>query len=144
MKACVKLGNVRSDFFQLSLGVRQGCILSPLLFNIFLSDLARKFENMENGFQVGEVNINSLFWADDLVLFAKNKEDLDVLLKTLETYCKENEITINIKKTKCMIFNKGGRLMRKPFYLNGVQLENVGLTNTSALSLPLQEKLTLA
>jgi hypothetical protein len=124
-KACVKLGNVRSEFFQLSLGVRQGCILSPLLFNIFLSDLARKFENMENGFQVGEVSINSLFWADDLVLFAKNKEGLDVLLKTLETYCKENEITINTKKTKCMIFNKGGRLMRRPFYLNGIQLENV-------------------
>ena len=47
------------------------------------------------------------------------------MLKTLETYCKENEITINTKKTKCMIFNKGGRLMRRPFYLDGVQLENV-------------------
>jgi hypothetical protein len=124
-KACIKLGNTQSDFFQLSLGVRQGCILSPLLFNIFLSDLARKFESMENGFQVGEISINSLFWADDLVLFAKNKEDLDNLLKTLETYCKENEITINTKKTKCMIFNKGGRLMRRQFYLDGVQLENV-------------------
>ena len=46
-------------------------------------------------------------------------------LKTLEAYCKENEITINTKKTKCMIFNKGGRLMRRSFYLDGVQLENV-------------------
>ena len=124
-KACIKLGNVHSDFFELSLGVRQGCILSPLLFNIFLSDLARKFESMENGFRVGEICLNSLFWADDLVLFAKSKDELDALLKTLEAYCKENEITINTKKTKCMIFNKGGRLMRRPFYLDGVQLENV-------------------
>lgn len=124
-KACVKLGNSYSEFFELSLGVRQGCILSPLLFNIFISDLAKKFETMENGFSVGEVKINSLFWADDLVLFAKSKEDLDNLLKTLEVYCKENEIAINTKKTKCMIFNKGGRLMRRAFYLDGVLLENV-------------------
>ena len=124
-KACVKLGNSLSEFFQLSLGVRQGCILSPLLFNIFISDLAKKFEEMENGFQVGEVKVNSLFWADDLVLFAKSKEELADLLKILENYCKDNEIAINTKKTKCMIFNKGGRLMRRPFYLNNVLLENV-------------------
>ena len=105
--------------------MRQGCILSPLLFNLFLSDLAKKYESTANQFQLGEVNFNALFWADDLVLFAKSKEDLDSLLKILETYCKDNEIIINTKKTKCMIFNKTGRLMRRPFYLNGVQLENV-------------------
>ena len=46
-KACIKLNNSRSAFFDLNLGVRQGCILSPLLFNIFLSDLTKKFEGME-------------------------------------------------------------------------------------------------
>ena len=53
------------------------------------------------------------------------KGELDALLKKLEAYCTGNEITINTKKTKCMIFDKGGRLMRRPFYLYGVQLENV-------------------
>ena len=124
-KACVKLENVRSDFFNLSLGVRQGCILSPLLFNIFLSDLAKRFESLEGKFEIGQGGINSLFWADDLVLFAKTEEDLQILLKVLEEYCDENDLVINTKKTKCMIFNKTGRFIRRPFDLNGVKLENV-------------------
>ena len=124
-RACVKLGQSRSAFFDLSIGVRQGCILSPLLFNLFISDLAKKFDAMPSKVQVGNISINSLFWADDLILFAETKEGLDLLLKTLEQYCNENKLAINTKKTKCMIFNKTGRLMRSPFYLNGVKLEMV-------------------
>ena len=124
-RASIKSGNSRSGFFDLDLGVRQGCILSPLLFNLFLSDLAKRFESMEEKIGLNHTGINSLFWADDLVLFARSKEDLDKMLKILEEYCKENEIAINTKKTKCMIFNKTGRLMRRPFYLNGTQLEVV-------------------
>ena len=124
-KACVKLGQSRSDFFSLDIGVRQGCILSPLLFNLFISDLAKKFDNMGDKVQLGSRGINSLFWADDLVLFAKTKEGLDSILKTLEGYCNENYLMINTKKTQCMIFNKSGRLISRPFYLNGVKLEMV-------------------
>ena len=124
-KACVKMGKTRSDFFDLNIGVRQGCILSPLLFNLFISDLAKKLDTMEGKLQLGNISINSLFWADDLILFSETKEGLDRLLKTLEIYCSENEIMINTKKTKCMIFNKTGRLMQRPFFLNGVKLEMV-------------------
>ena len=124
-KASIKSGSTRSDFFGLNLGVRQGCILSPLLFNLFLSDLAKKFESMSEKFELNHTGINSLFWADDLVLLAKSKEDLDKMLKILEEYCRENEIAINTRKTKCMIFNKTGRTMRRAFFLDGVQLECV-------------------
>ena len=123
-KACIKIGQSRSDFFNLDIGVRQGCILSPLLFNLFLSDLAKQFDTMDKP-KLGNKGINSLFWADDLVLFSETKEGLDKLLKTLESYCLENHLMINTKKTKCMIFNKTGRLMRRPFYMNGVKLDMV-------------------
>ena len=80
---------------------------------------------MSEKFELNHTGINSLFWADDLVLLAKSKEDLNKMLKILEEYCRENEIAINTKKTKCMIFNKTGRTMRRAFFLNGVQLECV-------------------
>ena len=99
-KACVKLGQSRSDFFCLDIGVRQGCILSPLLFNLFISDLAKKFDTTGDKIQLGNRGINSLFWADDLVLMSETKEGLDHLLKTLEEYCKDNYLMINTKKNK--------------------------------------------
>ena len=124
-QACVKANGVKSLPFDINIGVRQGCVLSPLLFNVFICDLAKKLMDLENAPEVGPVCINSLFWADDLVLFSKDEEGLQKMLNVLEEYCKENELTINTKKTKCMIFNKTGRLLLRPFFLNGVQLEMV-------------------
>jgi len=121
-KACVKLKGKCSTRFDINIGVRQGCILSPLLFNIFLCDLAKSLQEIECP-ALG--NINSLFWADDLVMFADSETGLQKLLKILEGYCKGNELTINTKKTKCMIFNSTGRLLLRPFFLNNVQLECV-------------------
>ncbi len=58
-------------------------------------------------------------------MFSDSEAGLQKMLKTLEIYCKENELTVNTKKTKCMVFNKNGRLLLRPFYLNNVQLECV-------------------
>ena len=121
-RACVKLNGKRSESFRVDIGVRQGCILSPLLFNIFLCDLAKSLQEIECP-TIG--NLNSLFWADDLVMFSDSEIGLQNMLSTLEKYCKENELVINTKKTKCMTFNKTGRLLLRPFYLNNVQLECV-------------------
>ena len=123
-KACIKLNNSRSDPFDLNLGVRQGCILSPLLFNIFLCDLAKQFQTLAGKFDIELNNVNSFFWADDLVLLSKSEEGLTIMIKILEEYCHKNRLVINTDKTKCMIFNKTGRLIRRQFYLNGNQLEN--------------------
>ena len=74
-KACLKVDNVRTTSFDISIGVRQRCVLSPILFNIFLSDLAKKFQSLEGKLNMGDTSINSLFWANDLVLFADNEEN---------------------------------------------------------------------
>ena len=119
------MGGVRSQSFGINLGVRQGCVLSPILFNIFLSDLAKSLQEIGNAPMVDDIGINSLFWADDLVLFSRDEEGLQKTLHVLETYCRENHIQVNTKKTKCMIFNKNGRLLLRRFVLNDVQLEIV-------------------
>ena len=124
-QACMKMENKRGSAFNINLGVRQGCVLSPLLFNIFLCDLAKNFQDLENAPEIEGIGINSLFWADDLVLFSKDEKGLQEMLCILEKYCKENYLLVNTKKTKCMIFNKTGRLLLRRFVLNDVQLEVV-------------------
>ena len=106
-------------------GVKQGCILSPLLFNIFLSDLPKSL-NPDNQVIIHEnVCINCLIWADDVLLLSESEGGLQSMLNHLSTYFKANGLEINKNKTKCMIFNKTGRLLRRKFYFARDKLENV-------------------
>ena len=124
-KACVKIENKCTEVFEINQGVRQGCVMSPLLFNIFLSDLAKKLDTMDDKVKVNDSEISSLFWADDIVMLSESENGLKGMLKALEEYTSENMLEVNTDKTKIMIFNKTGRLMRRNYTLNGVQLENV-------------------
>ncbi len=122
-KICIKHGDKITDDFEVNLGVKQGCILSPLLFNIFLADLPPL---LDKDLKITDPNYqhpSSIFWADDIVLFSKTEEGLKNMLKTMEKYCEENELTLNTEKTKCMIFNKTGRLFRTPFYYKDENLK---------------------
>ena len=103
-----------TEFFGINKGVRQGCVLSPLLFNIFLSDILKELDMNDNQMKIDTMKISSLVWAD-MVLFADTEENLRKLLKTVEISCNEHKLSINTEKTKCMIFNKSGRLMRRDF-----------------------------
>ena len=78
---------------------------------------------MERKLQVHEREINTLFWADDIIMFTKEENTLCEMPKTLGEYTNENKLEINTDKTKVMIFNKTGRLMRGAFHINRVQLE---------------------
>ena len=111
--------------FPISQGVRQGCVLSPLLFNIFMAGLAKNLSVEESGLKLDSKKVNSLFWADDIVLLTEKREELEKLLKIVSDYCNINKLTINSKKTKCLIFNKTGRLIREKVSMNGIPLENV-------------------
>ena len=131
-KACVKINNKVTEIFNINQGVRQGCILSPLLFNIFLSDLPELIdsaqikanpETIDPEANPGETHPSCLIWADDIILLSEKEEGLNSMLKTMEGYCNENDLTVNTDKTKCIIFNKNGRLIRKRFFFNNIQLE---------------------
>ena len=107
------------------LGVRQGCVLSPLLFNKFMADLPLSLNQDSYVRLDDDSKMNCIIWADDLVLLSENEAGLEKLLEDLKTYSDKNKLEINVKKTKCMIFNKTGRLIHKKFYLGRSRIENV-------------------
>ena len=64
--SCISTGVSLTEKFRINQGVKQGCILSPLLFNIFISDLTEALGEGESNPVKDTTNINSLIWADDL------------------------------------------------------------------------------
>ena len=79
---------------------------------------------------IGNTKIGSLFWADDIVILSESKNGLQHSLNQLSQYCYKNEMKINVDKTKCMIFNKSGRILNyNKFYYNNQELEIVKNVN---------------
>ena len=113
----IKIDGILTNTLYPNQGVRQGCILSPLLFNIFLADLPTIFNAPECQTPIieGRNHISSITWADDLILFSESESGLNKMMSKLSNYNEKNGLEINIDKTKCMIFNKTGRLIRRNF-----------------------------
>ena len=74
----------------------------------------------------GNVNVGSLFWADDIIFLSETEDWLQKSLDGLNTFCTMNKLKVNIDKTKCMIFNKGGRLLKTDkFFFDNKEIEIV-------------------
>ena len=118
------MGKKLTDTFLANQGVKQGCILSPLLFNIFLSDIVDQIvtENCRP-LQIDESQNSCLLWADDVVLMSQSEEGLRNMFSALSLYIVENKMAINVKKTKCMIFNKTGQFKRRSYPLQNGNIE---------------------
>ncbi|XP_028982325.1 uncharacterized protein LOC114841493 [Diachasma alloeum] len=118
-----------TEDFNVSEGVLRGEKMSPLLFNLYLADIENFFRvKGARGVDIdGRKDVILLLYADDLIILAFSSIDLKLKLRILEEYCSDNGLTINIGKTKVMIFRKGGRLpsANHAFQLNGNPVEIV-------------------
>ena len=81
-EATVRTAHGTTDWFQIGKGVRQGCILSPCLFNLYAEYIMRNIglEETQAGIKIFRRNINNLRYADDTTLMAENEEELKSLL----------------------------------------------------------------
>lgn len=95
-------------------GVRQGCPLSPMLFNVLIADIERELgRDGIRGITVGGKKLRVLGYADDLVILAKGEEEMSWILKRLEGYLERKELVLNTEKTKIIRFRKGRGRIKK-------------------------------
>lgn len=103
----VKIDDAISQPFQFRKGVRQGCILSPVLFNIYGEYIMRQVcDEWEGGVSIGGAKITNLRYADDTTLFATSEEEMSKLLDRLERISRDMGLLINRAKTKVMVVDR--------------------------------------
>ena len=91
------------EWFRTTVGVRQGCLLSPTFFNIFLERvLSDALEDHDEKVSIGGRNITNLRFADDIDALAVEKQVLEALVESLDNTCTRYKMEISAEKTKLM------------------------------------------
>ena len=103
-KQQLELDSWNVDWFQIGKGVRQGCILSPCLFNLYAEYIMRNagLEEAQAGIKTAGRNINNLRYADDTTLMIESEEGLKSLLMKVKEESEKVGLKLNIQKTKIM------------------------------------------
>ena len=103
-EAAVRTGHGTADWIQIGKGVRQGCILSSCLFNLYAEYIMRNagLEEAQAGIKIARRNINNLRYADDTILIAESEEELKSLLMKVKEESEKIGLELNIWKTEIM------------------------------------------
>ena len=101
-EATVRTGHGTTDWFQTGKGVRQGCILSPCLFNLYAEYIMRNagLEDAKAGIKIAGRNIYYLRYVDDTTAIAESKEELKSLLLTVKEESEKAGLKLNIQKNE--------------------------------------------
>ena len=103
-EATVRTGHGTTDWFQIRKGVRQDCILSPCLFNLYAEYIMKNtgLEETQTGIKIAWRNINSLKYADDITLIAETEEELNSFLMKVKEDREKVGLKLNIQKNIIM------------------------------------------
>ena len=91
---------------QMENGVKQRGVLSPALFCIYFDELLRRLRETDVGCHVAHMSYAAFGYADDLLLLSPSIHDIEMLVKTSESFASEYGVTFNAKKTECICFRK--------------------------------------
>lgn len=134
VKSAVRLNKYEmTEYFECVSGVKQGCVLSPILFSLYVSELELMLkESKTNGTELLSNNelAYSLMYADDVCLMSDTVIDMQRKIRCLENFCSLFGLSVNLKKTKMIVFRKGGIIKRSEKW----RFRNENITVTSYYS----------
>ena len=131
-RMCVKVGNEVSEWFESKVGLRQGCVMSPWLFNIYMDGVVREVYARVGGNGVNLVEDDGRHWelcqvlfADDTALVADSEDKLQKIVEEFDRVCVRRKLKINVNKSKVMRCSRREDGRRLNVRLNGERLEEV-------------------
>ena len=131
-RACVRNGSEVSNWFPVKVGLRQGCVMSPWLFNVYMDGVVREVYERASDIGVSVVGergavcrVSQLLFADDTALVADSEERLKRLVVEFGRVCERRKLKVNVGKSKVLKCSKGGERGGMNVCLNGVRLEEV-------------------
>ena len=92
-------------------GLKQGGVLSPILFNLYIDDIKNIFDESCDPVKLFDAPLSHLLYADDLVLISTSQKGLNNCLDKLSEFCSEWDLELNYKKSQVVIFNSSGRIL---------------------------------
>jgi hypothetical protein len=112
--------------FPCGIGVKQGCPLSPLLFGLYFDGLEKHLDALEgdNPPQLADTIVKLMLYADDLALMSETPQRLQKQINVLSEFCVDQQLVINVSKTKVVVFEKH-RSVAPEFTYRGTTIERV-------------------
>ena len=122
LSCCVKWGECFSDWFAITAGVRQGGVLSPDFYCIYIDELLSKLRKLDKGCYIVNQFVAAFFYADHMCVLSPSIKGLSIFLKLCESYCIEWDIGLNAKKSRNLFFGKRTNIL-PDIILNGNTIE---------------------
>ena len=124
----VRWNNEHSNYFSVLNGVKQGSVIAPLLFSIYIDNLFSKLKHLRLGCHVGLTYAGAFGYADDIALVSRSIYALKKMISVCESYAQDYHITFNPAKSIWLCFNVSSSDI-SPIYLNGTPVTVVNKIN---------------
>ena len=127
----ISWAGMMSNYFAAQNGVKQGGVISPVLFCIYIDDLLIKLSLSGVGCYIGYTFVGAIAYADDIVLIAPTPSAMRKMLQISDAFASQFDILFNAQKSKFLVINPVSRrhfiniFSEIRFYVNGKQIENV-------------------